>query len=166
MKKRGLKRYYRNLSKMNFAGKIVAELKNGVAEYDYEHIHLDGYPLTKWTEIRHHLGVLFCQLDVFKLNAGTIYMPFQVWGYVCLQRDHGCQIALYVHTPNNDFNDFPMTFSNMSESPTTDRKELLGYLEQKPADGYEIRYSKNCDGEPEIFITIRNVGLPNSTNIK
>lgn len=52
-----------------------------------------------------------------------------------------------------------MTFSNVSESPTINRKELLDYLDPKPADGYEIRYSKNCDGEPEIFITM-NVGLP------
>lgn len=41
MKKRGLKRYYRNLFKKNFAEKIIAELKSGNAEYDYEHIHLD-----------------------------------------------------------------------------------------------------------------------------
>ena len=55
MKKRGLKRYYRNLFKKNFAEKIIAELKSGNAEYDYEHIHLDGYPLTKWAEIKQHL---------------------------------------------------------------------------------------------------------------
>lgn len=167
MKKRGLKRYFRNLYKLNFAEKIIAGLKSGITEYDYEHIHLDGYPLTKWTEIKQHLDVLFAQLNVFKLNSEKICFPFQVWGYICIQRNYGCQIVLYVHTPNNDFDDFPMTFSNESESPTTDRKELLGYLEQKSANGYEIRYSKNCDGEPEIFITIRNVGLPiNSTNIK
>lgn len=53
MKKRGLKRYFRNLSKLNFAEKIIAGLKSGSAEYDYEHIHLDGYTLTKWTEIKH-----------------------------------------------------------------------------------------------------------------
>jgi len=160
MKKRGLKRYYRNLSKMNFAGKIIAGLKSGVVEYDYEHIHLDGYPLTKWSEIKSHLDVLFNLLAVFKLNAKTIRMSFQVWGYICFQRNLGCQIALYIHTPNNEFNDFPMTFSNVSESPTINRKELLDYLDPKPADGYEIRYSKNCDGEPEIFITMKNVGLP------
>ena len=84
MKKRGLKRYYRNLFKKNFAEKIIAELKSGNAEYDYEHIHLDGYPLTKWAEIKQHLDVLFSQLDTFRLNAETISSPFQVWGYICL----------------------------------------------------------------------------------
>ncbi len=48
MKRRGLKRYYRNLRKANFIEKIMAGLKNGNAEYDYEHIHLDGYTLSKW----------------------------------------------------------------------------------------------------------------------
>lgn len=77
MKKRGLKRYYRNLFKKNFAEKIIAELKSGNAEYDYEHIHLDGYPLTKWAEIKQHLDVLFSQLDTFRLNAETISSPFK-----------------------------------------------------------------------------------------
>lgn len=160
MKKRGLKRYFRNLYKLNFAEKIIAGLRSGNTEYDYEHIHLDGYPLIKWTEIKQHLDVLFAQLNVFKLNSEKICFPFQVWGYICFQRNFGCQIVLYVHTPNNDFDDFPMTFTNVSEFPTMNLKELLDYLESRMKNGYEIRYSKNCDGEPEIFIAIKNVGLP------
>lgn len=39
-------------------------------------------------------------------------------------------------------------------------KELLGYLESRMTNGYEIRFSKNCDGEPEIFILMKNVGMP------
>ena len=104
MKRRGLKRYYRNLRKANFIEEIMAGLKNGNAEYDYEHIHLDGYTLSKWKEIKVHLDVLFSRLDLFRL--GRIKMPFQVWGYVCLQRHYGCQIILYVHTPNKEFDDF------------------------------------------------------------
>lgn len=160
MKKRGLKRYYRNLSKLDFADRIVAEMRSGMVEYDYEHIHLDGYPLTKWTEIRSHLDVLFNQLEIFRLNSKAISLPFQVWGYVCFQRDYGCQIALYIHTPNNDFDDFPMVFTNASESPTFRRKELSDYLDAKIASGYEVRYSNNCDGEPEILIAAQNVSLP------
>lgn len=160
MKKRGLKRYYRNLSKLDFADRIVAEMRNGTVEYDYEHIHLDGYTLTKWAEIRSHLDVLFNQLDIFRLNSKAISLPFQVWGDVCFQHDYGCQIALYIHTPNNDFDDFPMVFTNASESPTFRRKELSDYLDAKIANGYEVRYSNNCDGESEIFIAIKNVGMP------
>ena len=94
MKKRGLKRYYRNLNKRSYIEQIITGLRNGVVEYDYEHIHLDRYSLTKWSEIRLHLDVLFKLLDVFKSNYETIRMPFQVWGYVCFQRDLGCQIGL------------------------------------------------------------------------
>ena len=160
MKKRGLKRYYRNLHKSSYIEQIITGLRNGVVEYDYEHIHLDGYSLTKWSEIRLHLDVLFKLLAVFKFNSETIRMPFQVWGYVCFQRDLGCQIGLYIHTPNCDFDDFPMIISNISEIPTTRRKELLAYLESMTTKGYDIRYSNNCDKEPEIFIAIKNVGLP------
>ena len=157
MKKRGLKRYYRKLSKTNFAEKIITGLKSGIVEYDYEHIHLDGYCLTTWREIRQHLDVLFNMLNIFGLNTKTIHIPFQVWGYICFQRNLGCQIVLYIHTPNSDFDDFPMNFSDMSDSPTINRrhKEVLLYLESMMAKGYDIRYSKNCDGEPEIFITIK-----------
>ena len=160
MKKRGLKRYYRTLSKLDFADRIVAGMRNGTAEYDYEHIHLEGYTLTKWTEIRSHLDVLFNQLEIFRLNSKAISLPFQVWGYVCFQRDYGCHIALYIHTPNNDFDDFPMVFTNASEFPTFRRKELSDYLDAKIANGYEVRYSNNCDGESEVLIAAQNVGLP------
>lgn len=159
MKKRGLKRYYRKLSKENFAKNIIAELKSSSAEYDYEHIHLDGYILTKWTEVKQHLDVLFRQLETFKQNSDTVNSPFQVWGYICLQKDYGCQIALYVHTPNCNYDDFPHTETEALESTTIPPKELLDYLKPRIADGYQIRYSRNCDGEPEIFIAIPNVGL-------
>ena len=160
MKKRGLRRYYLNLSKLDIANRIVTEMRTGAVEYDCEHIHLDGYILTKWVEIRSHLDVLFNQLDIFRLNSETIRLPFQVWGYVCFQRDYGCLIAFYIHTPNNDFDDFPMVFTTVSESSTINRKELSDYLNAKIANGYEIRYSNNCDGELEVFIAARNVGLP------
>lgn len=160
MKKRGLNRYYRNLSRLDYAERIITEMRNETSGYDYEHIHLNGYTLTKWAEIRSHLDVLFNQLDIFRLNSNTIRLPFQVWGYVCFQRDYGCQIALYFHTPNNDFDDFPMVFTCVSESPTVNRKELSDYLDAKIANGYKVRYSNNCDGELEIFIAVQNVGLP------
>ena len=159
MKKRGLKRYYRNLSQITFAENIIAVLKSGAANYDYEHIHLDGYILTKWSEIKQHLDVLFNQLDIFRQNSGTINSTFQVWGFICFQKDFGCQIALYVHTPNNGYDDFPHTQTDVSESPTINRKELLDYLKPRVAAGYQIRYALNCDNEPEIFIAMPNVGL-------
>ncbi len=158
MKRRGLKRYYRNLRKANFIEEIMAGLKNGNAEYGYEHIHLDGYTLSKWKEIKLHLDVLFSRLDSFRL--GRIKMPFQVWGYVCLQRHYGCQIILYVHTPNKEFDDFPMKFEDVSEIPTINRAEWIDYLEKRAAEGYEIKYSTNCDNEPEIIIAVKNIGQP------
>ncbi len=53
-----------------------------------------------------------------------------------------------------------MVFTNASESLTFRRKELSDYLDAKIANGYEVRYSNNCDGEPEILIAAQNVGLP------
>ena len=64
MKKRGLRRYYRNLSKVTFAEEIIVELKSGTASYDYKHIHLDGYILTKWSEIKQHIDALFNPSDI------------------------------------------------------------------------------------------------------
>ena len=79
---------------------------------------------------------------------------------ICLQRNYGCQIVMYVHTPNSDFNDFPMVFTDVSKTPTLNRKEWLDYLETKRTSGYEIRYSQNCDNEPEIIIALKNIGTP------
>jgi len=49
---------------------------------------------------------------------------------------------------------------------TTNRKELHDYLNKRQREGYEIRYSRNCDNEQEIVIAIMNVGLPIFTPIK
>ena len=102
--------------------------------------------------------MLFSRLDSFRL--GRIKMPFQVWGYVCLLRHYGCQIILYVHTPNKEFDDFPMKFEDVSEIPTINRAEWIDYLEKRAAEGYEIKYSTNCDNEPEIIIAVKNIGQP------
>ncbi len=37
---------------------------------------------------------------------------------------------------------------------------MSDYLDAKIGNGYEVRYSKNYDGESEIFIAIKNVGMP------
>lgn len=166
MKKRGLKRYYRNLFNRNLAENFIINLKSGAAKYDFAHIHFDGYVLNRWNEIKLHLDALFRQLSLFKSNAINITMPFQVWGHVCFQRDLGCQVSLYVHTPNSDYDDFPMVFTNVSDYMITNRKELHDYLNKRQREGYEIRYSRNCDNEQEIVIAIMNVGLPIFTPIK
>ena len=115
MKKRGLKRYYRNLFKKNFAEKIIAELKSGNAEYDYEHIHLDGYPLTKWAEIKQHLDVLFSQLDTFRLNAESISSPaHDIYAF-----NETADVRLQcMRSYPNDFDDFPRTFTDVQNTDT------------------------------------------------
>lgn len=43
---------------------------------------------------------------------------------------------------------------------------MLAYLESMTTKGYDIRYSNNCDNEPEILIAMKNVGLPIFAPIK
>ena len=66
----------------------------------------------------------------------------------------------HVHTPNKEFDDFPMKFEDVSEIPTINRAEWIDYLEKRAAEGYEIKYSTNCDNEPEIIIAVKNIGQP------
>lgn len=44
--------------------------------------------------------------------------------------------------------------------PTINRAEWIDYLEKRAAEGYEIKYSTNCDNEPEIIIAVKNIGQP------
>jgi len=48
----------------------------------------------------------------------------------------------------------------VSETPTLNRKEWIDYLKAKRTLGYEIRYTQNCDNEPEIIIALKNIGTP------
>lgn len=49
---------------------------------------------------------------------------------------------------------------SVSEIPTINRAEWIDYLEKRAAEGYEIKYSTNCDNEPEIIIAVKNIGQP------
>lgn len=80
MKKRGLKRYYCNIFNRNFAENFIIDLKSGVAEYDFAHIHFDGYVLNRWNEIKLHLDALFRQLSLFKSNAIKLLCLFKSGG--------------------------------------------------------------------------------------
>ncbi len=83
-----------------------------------------------------------------------------MWGYVCFQREYGCQVILYMHTPNGDANDYPADFSNFSSIPTITKSEISNYFQSKIKDGFNLYYSINCDNEPEILISHSEIGEP------
>ena len=158
MKKRGLRRYYRNLAQC----KPVLDLLRGRTSqqfgYDYEHFHFDGYPLTRWRAIKAHLDALFRQFEIAKEHITEFPAIFQMWGCVCFQREFGCQVMLYIHTPNSDADDYPADFSNFSHKQNIKSCEITSYLQNKGKEGFTLRYSLNCDNEPEILISYPGIG--------
>lgn len=160
MKKRGLRRYYRNLALHN---PVLNLLHNRIYQkfgYDYEHIHLNDYDLTCWKEIKQHLDALFRQMEIVQDHKNELPINFQLWGYVCFQKKFGCQVILYIHSPNSDANDYPADFSNFIRVPTVANPVILNYFQSKEEDGFSIYWSKNFDKEPEILITHPDIGDP------
>ncbi|WP_305152650.1 hypothetical protein [uncultured Duncaniella sp.] len=107
-----------------------------------------------------HIEALCRQLKLVKDYINECPRTFQMWGYVCFQREYGCQVILYIHTPNSDANDYPADFSNFSSVLTISKSEILNYFQVKVKDGFNIYYSINCDDEPEILISHSEIGEP------
>jgi len=54
----------------------------------------DDYVLTRWKEIKAHIEALCRQLKLVKDYINECPRTFQMWGYVCFQREYGCQVIL------------------------------------------------------------------------
>ena len=160
MKKRGLRRYYKKLATRNPVLDLLHNREYQNFGYDYEHIHINDYVLTRWKEIKAHIEALCRQLKLVKDYINECPPTFQMWGYVCFQREYGCQVILYMHTPNGDANGYPADFSNFSSIPTITKSEISNYFQSKIKDGFNLYYSINCDNEPEILISHSEIGEP------
>lgn len=146
MKKfRGQHRYYRRLKvgtpavhrKMD---EWIHYLKNGQSQYDYDHIHFDcpKQPLFRWNAIKQHLDAMMCSFNVIAMKSKETPFEFQLWAFIGVQKDFGTEPALYFHTPNSDYKDFPQNFNDFDLGLPCRDKQLEHYLKQLADKGFTI----------------------------
>ena len=166
MKKfRGQHRYYRRLKvgtpavhrKMD---EWIHYLENGQSQYDYDHIHFDcpKQPLFRWDAIKQHLDAMMCSFNVIAMKSKETPFEFQLWAFIGVQKDFGIEPALYFHTPNSDYEDFPQKFDDFAlELPCGD-KQLERYLKQLADKGFIILHLSQEADFIQIIIFNNSIG--------
>lgn len=108
-KRRGLKRYYRNLHKQDVSSYWCEALSDNEAWFNFAHEHFDwpGYGNKSWKEHKEHLNVLFKHFSIIENWLKSIERPIQM--FAVIHTDDSEQDALYLHTPN-PHTDYPINF--------------------------------------------------------
>ena len=139
-RKRGLKRYYRNLILQNDLDKGKIDFKSLNAWFDNSHWHFDwkGYGNNSFKRRKPHLDKLFRHFDLLVDKTKELKFDFQLYA-VLLDFDSSSD-ALFLHTPNPNNSQFPFKIENLSNTTTLTNKALDEYI--KRLDGYELLYGQ------------------------
>jgi hypothetical protein len=155
-KKRGLRRYYRNLDKSFIPENL--SFKGGNAWFDFYHFHIDNTGLgnRSWKSRVQHLDALFLIAEKIKTKLDDFEKPFQYW--IEIYENDSWDDAVYIHTENPNQSTFPASLTFDSDIKITNTN-LKDYIQSK---NYVIK-TKNLleDGKPIIgyFLQKKDFGL-------
>jgi hypothetical protein len=121
-KKRGLRRYFKNLNKKEMN---IPELwiKDGFVSYDKLWVDYLGYNGIRKREP--HIECLIRNFDRIKDQVSILNSSFQIW--ICLNETNGYEDCIIVNTPNS-INPFPHKFVNYSHVNLFKNKELVNFI--------------------------------------
>ncbi len=148
MKKRGLRRYYRDLKQQ----KLPRALDFSGSEnswFDLYHIHIDdsGLGNRSWKARKQHLDAMFELAERVKEKLLVYPKACQFW--IEVDESDSREDAVYIHTPNPNEDNFPIKLEFDGEMEVKNI-QLLHYLEEK---GYLIGKKKLADAEGREGIT-------------
>jgi len=156
-KQRGLRRYYKNLTTHNdFEQMFFLDFQNDPnAWFDMWHWHFDWNGLGNYSFKRRktHLDKLFRHFEVLIEKSKYLKTEFQLFALI-LDRDSSSD-AVYLHTPNPNASDFPLTWENISEKCTLKNKNLMEYVNQ--LNEYEKLYG--IADEPFCILFGKKIGI-------
>ncbi len=175
-KRRGLKRYYKNLTTridLNEIDRLDFDSPQGWFEdwfsrfnlkpygnnqtwfYNW-HLHFDrkGLGNNSFKARKPHLDMLLRNFDILAEKTNRLKTEFQL--YAILLDYHSASDALFLHPPKPDGNQFPFKISDLKLTSTLTNKPLNNYINH--LDGYEKRYGQA--GEAFCFLFRKNVGQP------
>jgi hypothetical protein len=141
-RRRGLKRYYRNLTIQNDFERSTwkVNFNNPNATFDKWHWHFDwrGLGNKSFKRRQPHLDKLFRHFDFLADKTQILKSGFQL--YALLLDFDSSSDALFLHTPNVNNSQFPFKIEELSKNTTLTNKELDDYVEK--LNGYEKLYGR------------------------
>ena len=158
MKKlRGLRRYYKNLAIHNdFERMSFLDFQNEPnAWFDRWHWHFDwnGLGDNNFKKRKPHLDKLFRHFEMLVEKVKYLKIEFQL--FVLILDNHSSGDAIFLHTPNPNDIEFPLTWKNISEKCTLKNKNLIEYINQ--LNEYEKLYG--IADEPFCILIKKNTGI-------
>lgn len=138
-KRRGLKRYYRKLNKLNVCDDWLDALSEDDTWFNLAHEHFDwsGYGNISWKEHREHLNVLFDNFSTIEQRMKGINRPIQLFAVIHVNDSE--QDALYFHTPN-PYSDYPIDALNEGCTIGVENMNMpvYGFLKELENRGYTV----------------------------
>lgn len=150
-KRRGMRRYYRNLLTKVPTYKLELEDNHW---YDLWHKHIDWYGFGNH-DVRardQHLEALFLTFENFQKQLKGWKRPHQTW--VQIHEYDAAQNAVYLHTPNENSDNFPFDIEGVSWDA-----EVPQHLRRFMTGSYEFGYFTWEDGTVYVIYS-RDVGVP------
>lgn len=156
-KRRGLKRYYRNLSIQNDFDKMTwLNFNKPDHWFDRWHLHFDweGYGNKSFKRRKPHLDKLFRHFEILVNKTKLLQIDFQLFAMIWDFDSYND--ALYLHSPNPNGSPFPYKMTDLTSTCNLTNQELITYIND--LKGYTILYGKA--GENFCLIYKEKVGQP------
>ncbi|AHM59273.1 hypothetical protein D770_05030 [Flammeovirgaceae bacterium 311] len=156
MRKRGLRRYYRNLNKTDALERIDFS-GSPDSWFDLYHLHIDNFGLgnKSWKARKQHLDALFRLADKIEEKLACYPKHFQYW--IQIDEMDSSEDAIYVHSENPNSNNFPIKL-DIDGQTECKSLTLLDYLKQKNYYMVKIRLS-DAKGNESITFFLYKAGL-------
>ena len=156
-KHRGLRRYYKNLATQNdfeLSG-YLNRMKDPNAWFNGSHKHFDwwGFGNNSFKRRKPHLDKLFRHFEILVEACKERKTEFQL--YALLLDKSSLYDAVFLHSPNPNGTEFPLTWDNLSEECTLKNNELVEYLNRLTQ--YDKLYG--VADEPFCILIDKNSGL-------
>ncbi|MBC5993964.1 hypothetical protein [Pontibacter cellulosilyticus] len=163
MKKRGLRKYFRNLKHQKLP-EILDFSGAGQSWFDLYHLHVDDLGLgnRSWKARKQHLDTLFELAECVKGKLLDYHKNYQFW--IEVDENDSREDAIYIHTPNPNEDNFPITLE-FDEGIEVKNLLLLNYLQEKD---YLMGMKKliNAEGRACTTYFLYQEGLGTRINIK
>ena len=140
-RKRGQRRYYRNLRTQNDLTKATwLNLEDPECWFDNWHLHFDwkGYGNNSFKRREPHLDKLFRHFNLLREEVKKLKIDFQL--YIFLYDFDSYEDAVFLHTPNLNGSEFPMKFPDLSVFSTLTNDKLQRYIDS--CQGFEKLYGR------------------------
>ncbi len=155
-KKRGLRKYYKNLEKSFNPEKLNWKGEN--AWFDLFHFHIDklGLGNRSWKSRKQHLDTLFSIAEKVEEKLKDFELIFQYW--IEIYDHNSYDDAVYIHSENPNESNFPSLLT-FDKDVVVKNKNLKQYLENKD---YILRTKNLLEGNKPVvgyFLQKKDFGL-------